>query len=122
MALTQTKFKSTAAKLFAKAKAGNLTASVVFSKAGGTDPVTGQTTTGASATVDVIREDYQSNEIDGTLVKKGDYKLLAEFDSFVNLDPRESGITAVVDGVSVRLMDAQKDAADAVWTLQMRKL
>lgn len=122
MALTQTKFKSVAAKLFAKAKAGNLTASVVFSKAGGTDPVTGATTAGVSDTVDVIREDYQSNETDGTLVKQGDYKLLAEFDSFVNLAPRTSGITAVVDGVSVRLMDAQTDAADAVWTLQMRKL
>jgi len=53
---------------------------------------------------------------------QGDFKLLAEFDSFVNLDPRSSGITATVDGVAVRLMDAQKDAANAVWTLQMRKL
>ena len=84
--------------------------------------MTGATTAGASDTVDVVREDYQSNEIDGTLVKKGDYKLLAEFDSFVNLDPRSSGITATVDGVAVRLMDAKTDAADAVWTLQMRKL
>lgn len=122
MALTQTKFKSVAAKLFAKAKAGNLTQSVTFSTQGGTDPVTGATTAGVSDTVDVVREDYKSNEIDGSIVMQGDFKLLAEFDSFVNLDPRNSGITATVDGVDVRLMDAQKDAADAVWTLQMRKL
>jgi len=122
MALTQTKFKSVAAKLFAKAKAGNLTQLVTFATQGGTDPVTGATTAGASDTVDVVREDYQANEIDGSIVMQGDFKLLAEFDSFVNLDPRSSGITATVDGVDVRLMDAQKDAADAAWTLQMRKL
>lgn len=121
MALTRNKFQSVAEKMFAKAKTGNLTLVSAFKKAGGYDPVTGTSSPATTDTVDVIREDYNANEIDGDLIKSSDFKLLARTVSFVNLDPKTSGITAVIEGVTVNLEDAQKDAADAVWTLQMRK-
>ncbi|MDX1453630.1 MAG: hypothetical protein R3183_13805 [Oleiphilaceae bacterium] len=95
--------------------------SVTFELPGGTDPVDGTTTAGASDTVNALREDYTAREIDGNIIQSGDYKLLVENAQFANVDPRKSGITATVEGVKVNLNNAELDSADAAWTLQMRK-
>ncbi|MGB2063507.1 MAG: hypothetical protein ACPHUL_00030 [Marinomonas gallaica] len=122
MALTQSKFKAVAAKLFDKAKAGNLTSTLTLSKAGAYNPVTGEQAGGVSQAVDCIREDYQANEISGEMVKPGDYKLLVEFDTLTDIDPTDAGINATISGEDVRLVRAKADTAEAVWTLQMRSL
>lgn len=121
MALSSDKFKAVAAKLFANASDGGLTESLTLEKPGAIDPVTGASSAGASQTVNAIREAYKSNEV-GELVKQGDYKLLVEAATLTAINPRENGINATLNGMAIRLVNADIDTANAVWTLQMRDL
>lgn len=121
MALSSDKFKGVASKLFGKAKLGGLTESLTLEKPGAIDPITGASSAGASQTVDAIREMYKSNEV-GELVKQGDYKLLVEAAKLTAINPREDGINATLNGATIRLVNADIDTANAVWTLQMRDL
>ncbi len=120
MALSKTKFKASAVKLFAKAKAGGLTTSCTFELLGEYDPVLETNATSVTDTVDCIREDYTDAQKDGTIIQRSDFKLLAQFDSFTKLSPRTDGVVVTVDGVRCTIVNGMLDAADAVYTLQVR--
>lgn len=121
MSLSKQKFQSLATKLFEKAKAGNLTGLAVFSKPGGQkDPITGQAPAGLSDTVDCIREEYSSQETDGIQVHVNDFKLIIQTQSFVNLSPRDNLVTVEFEGEQLSVVNASKDPADVIWTIQVR--
>ena len=120
MALSQAKFISTADKLFAKAKAGNLTRVAVFSLPGDYDPLTDIIGDPYSETVDAIIEKYNKREIDGQLVQSNDLKLLVRNSQLMAIDPRTDGMTLSINGSSLTIIDADIDPANAVWTIQVR--
>jgi len=120
MALTKSKFQSVAEKLFAKAKAGNLTVSCSFELLGDYDPVLETNAASITQSIDCIREDYDAKAKDGLIVQRDDFKLLAEFVSFTKLSPRTDGVIVTVDGKKCVIVHVDLDAASAVYTLQVR--
>lgn len=119
MALSKTKFKAVAAKLFAKASAGDLTIDCVFEQLGTYSPSTGQLPA-ITETITCIREEYNAHQVDGQIIQRDDFKLLAQYDDFIALTPRADGVTVTVDGVKCVIVKAPIDAADAVYTIQCR--
>lgn len=122
---TRAKFQGIADKLFTKF--ADLVKPAVFTKpgTGGTlDPITGIVTGGTAAVTanaGAIREDYTAREVDGQKIQVNDFKLLVRVQE-LTLDPRTDSVTVSVDGDTCNIITANKDAADAVWTLQVRKI
>lgn len=88
------------------------------------DPITGETTGGTPAhasTAPAIRQDYEAQEVDGQAVQRNDFKLLVR-KATLNTDPRADSVTVSFGGRQCRIINAELDAADAVWTLQVRQL
>lgn len=127
MATTKAEFQAVAAELF-NDEFADFAPARTFTKpgSGGTyDPVTETTTGGTPAvneSIPCIREDYRASQYDGVQIQVGDFKLLAQVSSFVAITPRTDGVTVDVDGVTCQIVSAEKDAADAVWTMQVRAL
>lgn len=119
MSLSKEKFKTSAAKLFKKAKDGGLIVSCTFELLGDYDPLTGQSAS-VSQTIDCIREDYTEYQTDGVNVQRDDFKLLAQFDDFTSLSPRADGVKVTVNGLNCTIEHVDLDAADAVYTIQVR--
>lgn len=121
---TRAKFKGIAAKLFAKFS--DLAPNTPFVTPGmnGTfNPVTGTVTGGTDALIEygaTIREEYEARQIDGQAIQANDFKLLVQVDSFTQFDPRADNTFTFVDNIPCRIINATKDAADAVWTVQCR--
>lgn len=93
---------------------------------GGTyNPVT-ETQTGGTPeqaqSIPAIREEYTERQFDGQQIKTGDFKLLAEVAEFTSFQPDTEGVTVAVDGIDCQVVRASKDPADAVYTLQVRRL
>ncbi len=86
------------------------------------DPVTDTVTAGATETVSAVRMDYDASQVDGQIIQKLDFKLLALVNDFSAVDPRVDGVKVDVDGTGCQVINAEKDAAEAVWTLQVRAL
>ena len=122
MALTKVKFKGVASRLMSKAKDGQLVVSCVFGTKGEYNPVTATYASGSSETVQCVREDYQAQSVDGQHILAGDYKLIALVDDFSTIVPRPDNVTLTVAGVNARIVQVQKDAADAVYMLQVRNI
>lgn len=122
MALNKASFKQTASRLIGKAKAGDLTASCVFSTKGAYNPITGAYGAGDSETILCVRESYSANSVDNQNILSGDFRLLALVDDFVAIVPSPDSIDLTVDGVSCRIVTVESDAADAVYTVQVRRL
>ena len=122
---TRAKFQGIADKLFTKF--ADLVKPAVFTKpgTGGTlDPITGVVTGGTAAVTanaGAIREDYTAREFDGQKIQVNDFKLLVRVQE-LTLDPRTDSVTVAFDGDTCNIMHADKDAADAVWTLQVRRV
>lgn len=97
-----------------------------FSKPGsiGTlDPNTGIVSGGGAEVIEsvpTIREDYNAQEVDNQAIQRNDFKLLVQANSFTNISPRTDSVRVDVDGASCRIINAEIDAAEAVWTLQVR--
>jgi hypothetical protein len=94
----------------------------VFSLPGSFDPITETETGGATETVDAMREEYEAGQIDGQAIQSKDFKLLALANDFDTINPKTDGLTVSVDGTECQVIHAEKDAADAVWTIQVRAL
>ncbi|HAD31527.1 MAG: hypothetical protein CL578_22400 [Alteromonadaceae bacterium] len=94
----------------------------VFTLPGAVDPITEQETGGATETVDAVREEYQARQIDGQAIQSRDFKLLALVNNFTEINPKTDGLKVNVDGVDCQVVRAEKDAADAVWIIQVRGL
>lgn len=123
---TRAKFQGVADKLFTKFADVLKMAAFSVPGAGGTlDPITG-VITGGSAPVDsmalVLREEYTAREVDGQKIQVNDFKLLVRVQE-LTLDPRtDSATVTVLNDGTCNIITANKDAADAVWTLQVRKI
>lgn len=120
MATTKSEFVTVADDLFEEFS--DFIQQCVFSLPGSVDQVAGQTNPALNETVGCIREDYQASQVDGSQIQRGDFKLLAKVSGFDAIAPRTDGLTVTVDSIICQVITAQRDAADAVWTLQVRKL
>lgn len=118
MSLSKEKFQAVATRI--KNKSGNLFTPVVFSMPGVTNPITGAVTAGATETIDALREDYDSAQIDGQIIRSTDFKLLVLASDVNSINLRAPGLRVVVDGKSCQVISAAIDAANAVYTLQVR--
>lgn len=120
MPTTKAEFVTVASDLFTEF--ADFIQQAVFSVPGSQDPVTGATQPATTETVGVIREDYDARQIDGQQIQRNDFKLLARVSQFSAVTPRTDGVTVTVDGLACQIVTAEKDAANAVWTIQVRKL
>lgn len=119
MPTTKQEFKDVASELFAEFS--DFAPLRTFKRVGSYDPLTG-TVSSVMESIPAIREDYRDTQFNGLSVMVGDFKLLAQASSFNTLSPRTDGVTVDVDGVECQIVSAEKDAADAVWTIQVRAL
>ena len=85
------------------------------------NPVTGAvTTTGTAQTISVIRDEYQSNEIDGQSILNTDVRFLTPVVDFTGTPTTNDTIT--IDGVTYNVVGMpEKDPADAMYVIQARK-
>lgn len=89
------------------------------------DPITEVQTGGTAAqteTIPAIREDYKDTQFNGQSIKVGDFKLIAEVARFSSFQPDTDGVAVDVDGVECQVVSVAKDAADAVYIMQVRRL
>jgi hypothetical protein len=71
------------------------------------------------AITNCIRIDYEADEIDGLAVKPEDFKLMIPVD---DLDVNPAVDHQILIGTDIHnVVSYQKDPADAVWTIQIRK-
>jgi len=120
VALSKAKFQAVADRLFAKAKAGDITKVAVFTLPGTFDPLTEVQQPSYSEVVDVIIESYKANEVDGQLIQANDAKLLVRNNQFMAISPRTDGMTLTINSASLVIVSADIDPANAVWTIQVR--
>lgn len=86
------------------------------------DPITDTVTAGATEPVRAVRMDYEASQVDGQIIQRLDFMLLALVNDFSAIDPRVDGVNVNVDGTDCQVINAEKDAAEAVWTMQVRTL
>ncbi|MGB1297281.1 MAG: hypothetical protein ACPG8A_03350 [Psychrobium sp.] len=92
-----------------------------FEKAGAYDPLSGS----SAPTIDSVpcaRMEFNESQFNGESIKVGDFKLLAKNSAFSTLVPSSANITVDVDGLKCEVVRASLDAANAVWTMQVRAL
>ena len=118
MATTQAEFQLTAIEL--KDEFADFFKPLVFSLPGVTNPITGAVTAGATETIDALREDYDSAQIDGQIIRSTDFKLLVLASDVDSINLRAAGLRVAVDGKSCQVISVALDAANAVYTLQVR--
>ncbi|AIM40771.1 putative structural protein [Idiomarinaceae phage Phi1M2-2] len=122
MTVTRQQFQNLAAQL-ARDTFGDFFPKRTFTQPEVVNPVTGTVTRPAfSESVPAIREEYEARQVDGQVVQVGDFKLLTEVAQFDAINPRTDGLQVSVDGVQCRVIRAEKDAADAMWVIQVRQL
>lgn len=122
MAVTPQQFKDLATRLTTDTFGAFFVERTFTAPAGGYDPITGTSTPGASESVPTYRQDYDERQFDGQAIQRGDFKLLARVDEFTTVDPSVDGVTVDVDGVTCQIVQVMKDGADAMYTMQVRKL
>lgn len=120
MALSKTKSQAVAAKLFQKAKDGDLIVSCKFELLGEYDPILETNAASITETIDCIREGYSEMSLNNDNVQRGDYKLLAQYLDFTKLDPRTDGVKLTINGKITTIAHAELDAADAVYTIHVK--
>lgn len=120
MALSKQKFKSVADKLFTKARNGGLVINCDFELKGDYDPVTNTDTPSIIEQIECVRDDYSAHQIDSEIIQRNDFMLLARFDSFTTLTPKNDSVTVGVGGVNCSIVNIKLDAADAVYIMQVR--
>lgn len=118
MPTTQAEFKAVASEL--KVEFSDFFKPVVFSLAGSYSPSTGNSLA-TTETVDVMREEYKQSQIDGQTIQSNDFMLLALVSDFNVIEPKTGGLKVSVDGLDCSVVKASKDAANAVWTIQVRQ-
>lgn len=93
---------------------------IKFSLVGSYNPVTGVTTEPTVDDVNGIRLEYRADQIDDNRIQANDYMLVIKATEFSNLTPAVTGVKVELDGRTINLVHAAIDAANAVWTLQVR--
>ena len=122
MAVTKQQFKDLAQRLAGDTFADFFPLRTFTAPATNYDPITGAETGGATEQVNCVRMDYNESQFDGQAIQRNDFKLLARVDAFSTVDPSVDGVTVDVDGVECQVVQVMKDAANAMYTMQVRKL
>jgi hypothetical protein len=91
-----------------------------FTLKSGYDPMTGGYSSTITLPVLAARIEYDTMQVDGSLIQVGDFQLLAKVSEFTTLQPRTDGLQVDVDGVLCQVIRATKDPADAAWIMQVR--
>lgn len=89
------------------------------------DPITGQYShSGTTYSITCCRLDYDNRQVDGDKILVGDRKLISRVDIWeaLGLVPRVNSGSVSVDGEDYQIISIMKDAADALYTLQIRRL
>lgn len=114
---TNAQWQTTAARLFAKfapqASDAVFTQTTAF-------VYSTQTATTRTQTVSMVRTEFDESEIDGEKIKQGDYKLTGEYQS-LSWDPSPDNTTLTHAGVTLTVKSFRKDAADAAFTIRVRR-
>lgn len=116
--VTRKKFQDVAVKI--KAKFADFFISREFKIETGFDPITRVASTSVIDNVECMRENYDQSQIDGQSIQINDFKLLALNEDFSTLLPTVNGLKVTVDGKSCDVIDSNLDAANAMWTIQVR--
>lgn len=96
-----------------------------FSSSATYDPITGTySNTGVDYSIPCIRMNFKRRQFDGNNIKIGDIKLISRVASWdaLGVEPKVEDTRVTVNSVVYQLIDVMKDAADAVYTIQVRKL
>lgn len=118
--VTRARFQSLAERL--QTKYADFFISRTFKTPGGYDPTADEITEGSTENVGAVREEYDARQVDGDKIQTLDFKLLALVADFETINPRTDGPEVNVDGTQCQVIRAEKDAADAVWVMQVRAL
>jgi hypothetical protein len=89
------------------------------------DPLTGNySDIGTNHNIECIRLNHESNQFDGERIKIGDIKLISRYDTWnaLSVAPQVEDTTVVVDGESHQIVDIKLDAANALYTMNCRRL
>lgn len=89
------------------------------------DPITGAySDLGTSQILSCIRLNHETRQYDGERIRIGDVKLISRYDDWNTLGvvPQVEDTTVVIDGDNYQIVDRQLDAADALYTMNCRRL
>lgn len=93
-----------------------------FKLGGGVHPVTGAVVPPTTEDVDILKDEFSANQVDGQAIQSGDIKLIADAKSFSSITPTVSGLKVTLEGVDYEVIRAMIDGADAAWVMQVRAL
>ncbi len=99
---------------------GDFRDDIVFSALGEYNYST-QTTPSVDTASKGIRVEYTKNEVDGQRIQASDYKVLV-LQQGLGVDVRSDNVTMTFNSVAVSIVTVDQDAAQAVYTLQVREL
>lgn len=94
-------------------------ANAVITQVTGVDYAT-QSKTTRTQQVEMIRTEFNERDMDGQKVKVGDYKLIGECRD-LEWEPSADNTKVVHKGISLDVKGFKKDAADAAFTLHVRR-
>lgn len=79
-----------------------------------------QTGTTSSQTVGMIRTEFKESQIDGDLIKTGDYRLIGQY-ADLSFIPSPDNTTVTHDSIASRVINVNIDPAKASFTLHVRR-
>jgi hypothetical protein len=114
---TNAQWQTTAARLFASF-AGQASDAVFTQTTGFTYST--KTSTTRTQTVSMVRTEFDEGEIDGEKIKQGDYKLIGRYQD-LSWPPAADNTTLTHAGIALTVKHFKKDAADAAFTIRVRR-
>ena len=123
---TKQTFKRLANKFF-DSTFSDFTDSLTFTINGSStyDPITGQySNSDTSHSISCIRLEYNINQFDGQRIMIGDRRIISRVDTWdsLGLVPRVNSGSINIDGEDYQVINITKDAADALYDFQCRRL
>lgn len=119
-------FVTLANNFFTQSFAGFVTNfTFTFSSSASYDPITGAySNSGSQQLIPCIRMNFKRRQYDGVNIKIGDIKLLSQVSSWTALgvEPKVEDTRVNIANVDYQVIHVAKDAADAVYTIQVRRL
>jgi hypothetical protein len=106
--------------------AGNVKESVVLRSKASSNPSYNPTSDSITDsytdyTVNALPSGYNSREVNGDTILDTDEKLQILVEDLENVTPKRNDLVLRGDSVRWEVIHVHKDAADALWTLQVRK-
>ena len=123
---TKQRFKNIASRFFTKTFKDFVDYfTFTFSSSSSYDPVTGTySNSGDTYNIECIRLSHETTQFDGERIKIGDIKLISRTGSWESLpvEPKVNDTSVEINGDKHQVVDIQLDAADAIYTLNCRRL